>query len=68
MSSITMPSLVGLGFHPLPGRQKMSFFVCPSQFVVRHAYFVRHAFSVRQAFERQSLFARFRHEGVGVQK
>ena len=24
--------------------------------------------SVRHAFERQSLFARFRHEGVGVQK
>jgi len=28
---------------------------------------VRHAF-VRHAFERQSFCARFRHEGVGVQK
>jgi len=53
-SSITMPSLVGLGFHPPPGWPKTSsFFVC---------LFVRHA------FERQSLCARFRHEGVGVKK
>jgi len=51
-SSITMPSLVGLGFHPPPGGQKR-FFVC---------------LSVRHAFERQRLCARFRHEGVGVQK
>ena len=35
---------------------------------VRHAFFVRHALSVRHAFERQSLFAQFRHEGVGEQK
>ena len=51
-----MPSLVGLGFHPPLGWPKtLSFclFVC---------------LSVRHAFERQSLCARFRHEGVGVQK
>jgi len=50
-SSITVPSLVGLGFHPPPGQPKtLSFlFVC---------------FSVRHAFERQRLCARFRHEGV----
>jgi len=29
-SSITMPSLVGLGFHPPPGRQKMFRFFCLS--------------------------------------
>ena len=52
-SSITMPSLVGLGFHPPPGWPKTLSFFC---------LFVRHA------FERQSLCARFRHEGVGVQK
>jgi len=53
-SSITMPSLVGLGFHPPPGQPKtLSFFVC---------LFVRHT------FECQRLCARFRHEGVGVQK
>ena len=54
-SSITMPSLVGLGFHPPPGQPRtLSFlFVC---------LFVRHA------FERQRLCTRFRHEGVGVQK
>ena len=57
-SSITMPSLVGLGFHPPPGWPKtLSYFVC--LFV---CLFVRHA------FERQSLCARFRHEGDGVQK
>jgi len=53
-SSITMPSSVGRGFHPPPGWPKtLSFFVC---------LFVHHA------FERQRLCARFRHEGVGVQK
>ena len=53
-SSITMPSLVGLGFHAPLGRPKtLSFFVC---------------LSVRHAFEHQSLWAWFRHEGVGVQK
>ena len=41
-----------LGFHPLG----VEFFVCLSRFVVRHA------------IERQSLFARFRHEVVVVQK
>jgi len=46
-----MPSLVGLGFHPLPGRPITGTDV-----------------SVRHAFERQSLCARFRHKGVGVQK
>ena len=54
-SSITMPSLVGLGFHP-PSRQPKTLsilFVC---------------LSVRHAFERQRLCARFRYEGVGVQK
>ena len=58
-SSITMPSLVGLGFHPPPGWPKtLSFFlsVCLSV-----------CLSVRHAFERQRLCARFRHEGVGVQ-
>jgi len=50
-----MPSLVGLGFHPPPG--------CPKPLTVLYVcLFVRHA------FERQSLCARFRHEGVGVQK
>ena len=53
-SSIIMPSLVGLGFHPPPGQTKtLSFFVC---------------LSVRHAFERQRLCARVRYEGVGVQK
>jgi len=54
-SSIIMPTLVGLGFHPPPGWPKtLSFLsVC---------------LSVRHAFERQSLCARFRHEGLGVQK
>ena len=57
-SSITLPSLVGLLFQPPSGRPKtLSFFVCP--FVCR---FVRHA------FERQRFCARFRHEGVGVEK
>ena len=54
-SSITVPSLVGIGFHPPPGWPKtLSFLsVC---LLVRHA------------FERQRLCARFRHEGVGFQK
>jgi len=57
-----MLSLVGLGFHPPRWRGKnVEFFVCPS------CFFVRHALSVRHAFERQSLFAQFRHEGVGEQ-
>ena len=42
--------------------KNVEFFVCPSRFVVRHA------FSVRHAFERPSLFVRFHHEDVGVQK
>jgi len=55
---ITMPSFVGLGFHPPPERPKpLSFFVC---------FFV--CLFVRHAVERQSLCAGFRHEGVGVQK
>jgi len=54
--SITMPSLVGLGFHPLPGWPKTLIFlsVCLSV-----------CLSVRHALERQRLCARFRHEGVG---
>jgi len=57
-SSITVPSLVGLGFHPPLGWPKsVEFFVC---------LFV--CLSVRHAFERQRLCARFRHEGIGVQK
>jgi len=54
-SSITLPSLVALGFHPPPGLPKtLSFLsVC---------------LSVRHAFERQRLCARFRYEGVGVHK
>jgi len=54
-SSITMPSLGEVGFHLQPGQPKsLSFLsVC---------------FSFRYAFERQRLCARFRHEGVGVQK
>jgi len=55
-SSITMPSLVELGFHPPPGGQKRWFF-CLSI-----------CLSIRHAFERQSLCPPFRHEGVGVQK
>jgi len=59
MSSITMPSLIGLGFHPPPGRPKtLSFlFVCLSV-----------CLSVHHAFERQRLCARFRYEGVRLQK
>jgi len=57
-SSITVPSLVGLWFHPPPRWPKtLSFFVCLSV-----CLFLRHA------FERQTLCARFRHEGVGLQK
>ena len=53
-SSITIPNLMWLGFHPPPGwRKNVEFFVCPSRF------FVRHALSLRHAYERQSLFARF---------
>jgi len=52
-SSITLPSLVGLGFHPPPGWPKTLFFVC---------LFVRHA------FERPSSCAWFHHEGVGLRK
>ena len=51
-SSITMPSLVALRFQQPPGRPKTLFF----------CLFVRHA------FERQSMCARFRHEGIRVQK
>jgi len=52
-SSITMPSLVGLRFHATAGMAKNVQIFC---------LFVRHA------FERQRLCARFRYEGVGVQK
>jgi len=54
-SSITVPSLVGLRFHPLLGQPKtLSFLsVC---------------LSASHAFEHQSLCARFCHEGVGVEK
>ena len=52
---ITVPCLVGLGLRPPPAQSKtLNFlFVC---------FFVRHV------CERQNLCARFRHEGVGVQK
>ena len=54
----TMPSLMGLRFHPPPGWPKtLSFFVC-----LYVCLFVRHA------FERQRLCTRFHHEGIGVQK
>jgi len=53
-SSITMPSLVGLGFHPPPEWPKTMTF-CLSI-----------CLSVRHAFECQRLCARFRYEGVGV--
>jgi len=56
-SSTTVPSLVGLGFHPPPGRPKTLSLFCP--FV---CLFVRHA------FERQRLCARFREDSVGIQK
>jgi len=47
----------GARISPAAGAAKnVEFFICPSRCVVRHA------------FERQSLFARFHHEGVGVQK
>jgi len=55
-SSITVPSLVGLGFHPPPRRPKTLSFLS-----VCLCLFARHA------VERQSLCARFPHEGVGVQ-
>jgi len=52
-SLITVPSLVVLGFHLPPGWPKtLSLFVC---------------LFVRYTFERQSLCARFHHEGLGVQ-
>ena len=54
--SITMPSLVGLGFQAPPGRTKMLSF-CLSV-----------CLSVNHAVERQSLCAWFRHECVGAQK
>jgi len=56
-SSITMPSLVGLVIHPSPGWPKTLSFLSVSV-----------CLSVRHAFERQRLCARFRREGVGVQK
>ena len=46
-SSITMPGLVGLGFHPPPGWWKTLSFLS-----VCHAFPVRHDLSVRHAFER----------------
>jgi len=55
-SSITIPSLVGLRFHPPPRWPKtLSFFVCLSICLFVTLLNVR-------------LCARFRHEGVGVQK
>jgi len=53
MSSITMPSFVGLGFHPPPGWPKTLSFL---------------SLSGRHAFERDEFVAPFRHEDVGVQK
>ena len=58
-SSIAMPSLMGLGFHPPPGRPKTLSFLSVCLLV---------CLLVRYAFERQRLCARFHHEGVGVQK
>jgi len=54
-SSITLPSLVGLGFQPPPGRPKTLSFLSTCLFV---CLFVRHA------FEGQILCVRFRHDGV----
>jgi len=52
-SSITVPSLVGLGFHPPRGPKTSSFLsVC---------------LSVRRAFEGRRFCVRFRREGVRVQ-
>jgi len=52
-NSVTMPSLVGLGFHPPPGRPKtLSFLVCLSV-----------CLSVRHVLECQSLCARFHSPG-----
>jgi len=48
--------LVGLGFHPPPGRPKTLSFLSVVCLFVRHA------------LEHQSLCARFRPEGDGVQK
>ena len=61
-SSITKPSLVGLGFHPPPGRPKtfsvfLCLFVCLSD-----------CLTVCHAFKHQRLCAQFRHEGIGIQK
>jgi len=53
--SITVPSLVGLGFYLPSGGQRRCFLSV-------NCLFVRHA------SKRQSLCARFRHEGVGLQK
>ena len=47
---------IGLGFHPPPGWPKTLSFLSVVCLFVRHA------------FERQRLCARFRYEGVGVQK
>jgi len=52
MSSITMPSLVGLRFHLPQGRPK-TMSVC---------------LFVGQAFQHQRLCTRFHHKGVGLQK
>jgi len=53
-SSITMPSLVGLGFNSPPSAKKRwVFFICLSSVTFLNV---------------NSLCTRFRHEGVGVQK
>jgi len=79
-----MPTLLGLGCHPPSGRPKtLSFCLFVTGSIARatrrylsypEADFVAKnvesfvCLSVRHTFERQSLCARFRHEGVGVQK
>jgi len=60
-SSITIPSLVSR-ISPAAGVAKKRW-----NLGVRHA-FLSGTLSVRHAFKRQSLFARFRHKGVGEQK
>ena len=57
-SSITISSLVGLGFHPPPGWPKTLSFFC--LFVCLSVCSSR--------FWTSELCARFRHEGIGVQK
>ena len=42
--------------------------ISPADGVAKTLSFLSVCLFVRQAFERQSLCARFRHEGVGVQK